>query len=118
MSLSNDFDWTKNKDLVVVADQAAIAVYENPTGAAVIRKERDWNEDDDIFIVIQRQNIQAVVNGLLALMNEKVETAAPPKPDVSAAALRQRRYRQRHSNGKAPQLPLDEAGKTFATGEL
>jgi len=38
-TMTDDFSWVaaKNRDQVVVPDQAAIAVYENPNGDVVIR---------------------------------------------------------------------------------
>lgn len=42
-----DFDWRNDDGLVVVQRQDAIAVYLNPAGDIAIRREADWNEDDD-----------------------------------------------------------------------
>jgi hypothetical protein len=57
------FDWT-SKDDVAVNQQDAIAVYANDNGDVVIRRQKDWNEDEDTFIVLApayvRQFIEAV----------------------------------------------------------
>ncbi len=57
------FDWT-SKDAVAVDQQDAIAVYSNDNGDIVIRRQKDWNEDEDSVIVLApahvRQFIEAV----------------------------------------------------------
>jgi hypothetical protein len=59
----NEFDWLKN-DAVVVPTQLALAVYENPQGAIVIRQERDWCQEEDSFIVIEQKNLMTVIDRL------------------------------------------------------
>ncbi len=56
-----DFDWEAH---TVAPTQAAIAVYENQAGAVVIRQEGQYGPDEDVWIVIQRQNLAAVIAAL------------------------------------------------------
>jgi hypothetical protein len=58
-----DFSWT-NKDAVAVRQQDAIAIYENPDGDMVIRRRRDWNEEDDVWIVIARDQVRTVMQAM------------------------------------------------------
>jgi hypothetical protein len=48
--ISSEEEWSwiprKNPD-IVIHSQPAIAVYENPQGAIVLRQERDWCEEED-----------------------------------------------------------------------
>jgi hypothetical protein len=57
------FDWTSSD--VVVRQQDALAVYQNPYGDVVIRREAAWDEDDDVCVVVARQNVSAVVAAIL-----------------------------------------------------
>jgi hypothetical protein len=58
-----DFSWT-DTDSVVVRQQAAVAVYENPDGDVVIRRQRDWNENEDVFVVIPRDQVRTVIKAI------------------------------------------------------
>jgi hypothetical protein len=58
-----DFSWS-NTESVVVRQQDAIAVYGNPDGDMVIRRQRDWNEDDDAWIVIARDQVRTVMKAM------------------------------------------------------
>ena len=57
------FDWTNNH-AVAVDQQDAIAVYSNDNGEVVIRRQKDWNENEDSVIVVApayvRQFIEAI----------------------------------------------------------
>jgi len=63
MANGTDFDWT-SKDAVAVNQQDAIAVYSNDNGDVVIRRQKDWNEEEDSVIVLApayvRQFVEAV----------------------------------------------------------
>jgi hypothetical protein len=67
----DDFDWT-DKDSVVVPSQEAIAIYENAAGNVVIRVQRAWNEDEDAFIVIARDNLPAVIEALKKIAEDSL----------------------------------------------
>lgn len=61
-----DFDWSRDKGDVVVQQQQAVAVYWNPRDSLVIRQERDWNDDDDHYIVVAAQNLPTLIERLQA----------------------------------------------------
>ena len=48
---SDSFDWFDN-ECVVVPEQEALAVYPNPDGDVVIRREARWDENEDPFFVL------------------------------------------------------------------
>jgi hypothetical protein len=50
------FDWTAD-DSVSLRSQAATAIYFNNAGDLVIRQERSWDQDDDSFVIVSRNNI-------------------------------------------------------------
>jgi hypothetical protein len=57
----HDFDWAaeaREGGSVVLRQQRMTAVYRNTAGDLVIRQERDWNEEEDPFVVITQQNEQ------------------------------------------------------------
>ena len=51
-----DFNWS-DEDAVVLRRQLAVAAYRTPDGGLVIRQERDWNDEDDMCIVISPENV-------------------------------------------------------------
>jgi hypothetical protein len=53
MTMTDDFNWVgaKNHDQVVVPEQAAIAVYENPNGDVVIRQQAALGSDDHVIYI-------------------------------------------------------------------
>jgi hypothetical protein len=59
-----DFDWTSD-DSIAVHDQPAIAIYANGCGQVVLRRERSWDEEDDCFIHISKENVLTIVAGML-----------------------------------------------------
>jgi len=91
------FEWSSD-DSVVVRSQAALAVYQNAAGAIVIRQEMQWDDDSDVFIVVQPENAPALAR---AIMREAGSgnggQLALPAP--TSAAERQRRYRERKRHG-------------------
>jgi hypothetical protein len=64
--VSNDFSWMNAKadGVVVVPEQAAIAIYENEDGAVVIRQEAQMHPDEDDFIVIQHTYLPQLIASL------------------------------------------------------
>jgi hypothetical protein len=100
---SPEFNWNPSKDddhSIVVRHQPAIAVYLNPHDEVVIRQQDQYDESDDHFIYITRDNVLKVVEKMMELAGiEATRTAAPlmlPAP------------KRKHSNGKhdAPELAL------------
>ena len=62
--MQDDFDWSI-KEIVVVPQVDAIAVYENPDGDIVIRQRDDYN--DDPFVCIPRSSLESVITALVAI---------------------------------------------------
>jgi hypothetical protein len=60
----DQFDWASSES-VAVHEQPSIAVYQNPYGQVVLRRERSWDEDDDCFIPIARENVLTVIRAIL-----------------------------------------------------
>jgi hypothetical protein len=58
------FDWGAANEDVVLRHQLAIAIYRNALDGLVIRQERDWNDDDDTYIVISPENVDAFIDKL------------------------------------------------------
>lgn len=65
----NGFDWS-DKEAVVVPQQDAIAVYANPDGELVIRRRRDWDEDEDKVIVVSALNISSLIEAMQRVYRE------------------------------------------------
>lgn len=63
----DNFDWFNDKS-VVCKRQDAIAVYLNPDKDVVIRREADWNEEEDTFIVVSRSRARAVIEAIERLL--------------------------------------------------
>jgi hypothetical protein len=53
---AEDFSW-RDDPSVVCHHQLA-----NPYGGIVIRQERDWNDEEDVCIVVSRENIAAFLD--------------------------------------------------------
>jgi hypothetical protein len=103
---SPEFDWNPSKDdehSIVVRHQPAIAVYLNPHDEVVIRQQDQYDESDDHFVFITKDNLLKVVERMLALAEAEIQTPAQPlllaPPKDATAAERMRRYRNRKRNG-------------------
>jgi hypothetical protein len=105
MSVPDDFDWSADNPDVVTHRQDSIAVYENAHGDVVIRREKDWN-DEDVYIVVDKVHVPAVVAAMLRVAGLPMPGQAllpPPSPNLSMptpAATRQKRYRDRQRDGE------------------
>lgn len=64
---SPEFDWINSPD-IVLREQPETAVYFNPNGALVIRQRADWNEENDPFVFICPNNIEAFIDKLCDLI--------------------------------------------------
>jgi hypothetical protein len=60
----DDFDWSINNEDVVLREQRASAIYWNTRGDLVLRQERYWDEQDDPFLVIGRNNVHDFIDRL------------------------------------------------------
>ena len=62
---TDKFDWC-NSPSVIVRQQDALAIYQNPYGQTVIRRQRDWNEEDDAITIIDPRHAIIVAQAILA----------------------------------------------------
>jgi hypothetical protein len=60
----DDFDWSAGNPDLVIPEQPATAVYENPFGSIVIRQEDRSLEGNDPFICIHPDNLGALIDRL------------------------------------------------------
>ncbi|WP_407122694.1 hypothetical protein [Bradyrhizobium sp. STM 3561] len=66
-----NFSWNDDDGAVVVQHQDAIAVYSNPRGDVVIRRQHRWDEDEDTVIVITRSQAPAVIKAIEKVLAEE-----------------------------------------------
>jgi hypothetical protein len=74
-----DFDWFSD-DSIVLRPQLAVAIYQNERGGLVIRQERNWDEDNDTFIVISPENISAFIDKITDVAGIPSFGGPEPKP--------------------------------------
>jgi hypothetical protein len=105
-SYSPEFDWNPSKDddhSIVVRHQPAIAVYLNPHDEVVVRQQDQYDESDDHFVYVTRDNVLRLAQRMLEVAGIEVVAAAEPlllaPPKDVTAAERMRRYRHRKHNG-------------------
>jgi hypothetical protein len=68
MTGNADFDW--NAEALAVDQQDAIAVYANEAGGLVIRRQKDWNEEDDSVIVVAPQYVRQLIESMERVFKE------------------------------------------------
>jgi hypothetical protein len=61
-----DFRW--GSESTIIPEQQAVAVYLNPNDDLVIRQERAWDQAEDSFVFVCRENIDAFVDKLTDLL--------------------------------------------------
>lgn len=74
-----EFDWS-DRDSIVLQEQRRTAIYWNLNGDLVIRQEKDWNDNDDCFIVISSGNLQAFIDRLCDMAGIPSFGGPEPKP--------------------------------------
>ena len=86
--MPDDFNWKPENGDVIVPDQRATAVYVNRWGQAVIRQERAWDEEEDIYVVIDHASIPAVIKALRDIADAPAtrDREAEPPPASTARA--------------------------------
>jgi hypothetical protein len=137
-SENGDFNWWGDDEAIVVQDQAATAIYANKHGGVVLRQQRAWDEENDTYIVVARENAIRVANAILDaaghgdLMFYRPSRSgagyedvgidelghhlawAPPaegkvkKPKDTTAPERQKRYRDRKRQGVTTDVTLHD----------
>lgn len=62
------FDW--QNETPIIDEQKAITLYENPAGNIVIRRQADWDEDEDLVIVVTVANAKILAKELTGLAED------------------------------------------------
>lgn len=103
------WDWSEDADDIVVKAQPAVAVYPGPSGI-VIRRQGDWNDDDDEVIWFGVDQALAVAAAILKAAGLDIADLVPEpgqarvKPRDATGAERQRRRRTRQKQEKTAAL--------------
>jgi hypothetical protein len=118
----DDFSWNDVEENVIVPEQAAIAIYNNPRSDVVIRQAGRYGMDEDHFIVLHPSHALAIAKAVLAtagladllivhkgvfdVMERRSGSSAEASPEHPAATKRNaktaaerqrsRREKQRH----------------------
>ncbi len=58
-----NFDWN-DQDGIAVNQQDAIAVYANDKGDLVLRRQKDWNEEEDSIIVVAPAYVRQLIEAM------------------------------------------------------
>jgi hypothetical protein len=119
----DDFDWLHD-DSVVLRQQDSVAVYENPAGDLVIRREAASYENEDVCVVINRHHVLPVVDAMLRVAGLATPQLMlpPPTQQATPGAIRQKRYRDRqrdedrNAERNADRNAPDAAPPLFADG--
>jgi hypothetical protein len=62
---SSEENW-RDDPCIVCAEQPALKVYANPYGQAVIRQQRQWDQDYDPIVYVSREYAVTVAHAILA----------------------------------------------------
>jgi hypothetical protein len=62
---SSEENW-RDDPCIVCAEQPALKVYANPYGQAVIRQQRQWDQDCDPIVYVSREYAVTVAHAILA----------------------------------------------------
>lgn len=77
MTVAPDFDWSPDDPCVVIKSQPALAVYQNPHGAIVIRQESQHHPDEDCYVYLQPENAIVLAEAITALARELLRFGTP-----------------------------------------
>ncbi|MBP1091925.1 hypothetical protein JOE50_002455 [Bradyrhizobium japonicum] len=81
------FDWTINNEDVLLAEQRTTAVYVNRWGQAVIRQERNWDEESDPFMTIDHAHLPVVIARLQEIASAPL-SRDEPEPGKATGGIR------------------------------
>ncbi|TGN75945.1 hypothetical protein EOW77_0032265 [Bradyrhizobium yuanmingense] len=81
------FDWSVNNEDVLLAEQRTTAVYVNRWGQAVIRQERNWDEESDPFMTIDHAHLPVVIARLQEIASKPLDRDEP-EPGQATGGLR------------------------------
>ncbi|MDO8877209.1 MAG: hypothetical protein Q8M24_18565 [Pseudolabrys sp.] len=73
-----EFDWSTSPN-IVIREQPATALYLNPEGSLVIRQKADWDREEDTFVYIAPNNIEAFIDELTDMVGIP-SVGGPAKP--------------------------------------
>jgi hypothetical protein len=58
--------WIANSESIAVEWQPRIAVYTNTSGAIVVRQENEEPFEDDVWVLVRPENVDALIRALMA----------------------------------------------------
>lgn len=115
-STDERFDWNSG-DVVVLPTRMGIAVYFNPKGDVVVRQEDQFDQSEDDWVVMSREDACRVAHRILDMVEEAdrpaycrgsvspgaqgPNTSASKPKDQTAAERQRRRRRKRDGHGVA-----------------
>ncbi len=76
----SEFDWSNPSD-IVIHEQPATAIYFNPAGRLVIRQKAELYCEEDTFVFIAPNNIEAFIDQLTALFGNP-SAGGPREPSA------------------------------------
>ncbi|TFV71690.1 hypothetical protein E4K64_25520 [Bradyrhizobium frederickii] len=77
------FDWSINNEDVLLAEQRTTAVYVNRWGQAVIRQERNWDEESDPFMTIDHKHLPTVIERLQEIARAPLNRDEPDSGEAT-----------------------------------
>jgi len=106
MSAPSKFDWTEDKDSIVVPATLTIAIYSNAYGQIVLRQQDQYGDEDD-WIVFSKEHARVIAEAIIAEAGQELDASQAPL----SPAERSRRYRHKQKNGgvTANEVLRDEA---------
>ena len=102
-----DFDWKPDDPSIIVKSQPALAVYQNPHGAIVVRQEGQYHPAEDQFVYVQPENAEALAAAINALARELLSGADVQGDDGRAPAPRQIQIADQRSSSRGKSRQLD-----------
>ncbi|HUZ91351.1 MAG TPA: hypothetical protein VMU78_05545 [Methylocella sp.] len=76
--MTDGFNWNDVEDDLVLSEQLAVAVYENPMGNTIIRQAADSSRDEDSIIIINRSNLATFVAALQRHLKNQQDNSGHP----------------------------------------
>jgi hypothetical protein len=64
-----NFDWNDQAG-IAVSQQDAIAVHANDNGDLVLRRQKDWNEEEDSVIVVAPAYVRQLIEAMERILKE------------------------------------------------
>jgi hypothetical protein len=69
MANNSEFDWNDHS-AIAVRQQDTIAVYANEANEIVIRRQKDWNEEEDSVIVVAPAYVTQLIETIERVFKE------------------------------------------------